>query len=752
MDSNLHIRIHFEALDKVTKPLEEVAASLAATSKAFNATQAKLDALNQPVPKEGRLEKVRQSASAMKDVGEGAQTLGMAMGAPLLVAAKEAMSFQSAMDDLNQAAGLAAPEAFAAMSDGLLDLAARVPVADEVLAKMATSAAQAGIARAELLKFTEDAAQLSIALRVPAEAAGEAMTQWRTVFNLGQAEAVRLGDQINALTNQYGGNAEVLTSMMNRVDGLGSLAGKVAPQMAAIAQIMSDQGVAADAGGAAIENMMLALSRGSSATKAQKGAFQSLGLDAEKVAEGMKSDPSAAIQQVMERLSALAPEKQSEIIAQLFGKDSAKAVTPLLNNLSQLKNNLEMVDQAGAFTGSTTKEYEDHLRSADGAISQARGAFSALAAEVGLQLLPTITAFAQGATTVIQWLRALVRENPELVKGMAHAAAVIGAMLAGVGGLAVKIAAIMPALTTLSPVVRFMAQKIFPMFGRAIGSMAMAIGRAGLMLMANPVVLAITLLVAAVAGAAYLIWKHWDAIVGAFIRAGAYLSGLWSQITTAATGALAQAGAFLSELWNQITTAATEALAQAGAYLSGLWSQITAAFTGALAGLSALWTKFREFGANLIQGLIDGVLSKLAALKETLLGAANGARDWFKNALGINSPSRVFAELGSETMAGLNQGLDAGASGPLQRVASLAQRMSDAMAVGTAAVGLTATPALAGGGPLTSVAAPSVSYNITINTPVGGNGQDIALAVRAEIERLERERAARARSSYRDTL
>ena len=55
---------------------------------------------------------------------------------------------------------------------------------------------------------------------------------------------------------------------------------------------------------------------------------------------------------------------------------------------------------------------------------------------------------------------------------------------------------------------------------------------------------------------------------------------------------------------------------------------------------------------------------------------ADSVIGWFKQKLGIRSPSRVFAELGGFTMAGLAQGLDKGQAGPLGAVQSLAGKLT----------------------------------------------------------------------------
>jgi hypothetical protein len=284
---------------------------------------------------------------------------------------------------------------------------------------------------------------------------------------------------------------------------------------------------------------------------------------------------------------------------------------------------------------------------------------------------------------------------------------------------------------------------------RVMGARALVMGgqflRAGLMMLANPMVLAIVLIIAALAVAGYMIWKHWGTIKGAFASGMAYLGGLWDS--------------------------------------------------------------FKSFGSHLIQGLIDGVSAKISALKATILGVGIKAVGWFKNLLGIKSPSRVFMGLGGFITDGLAIGLERGSKQPVARMAAIAGAMSGALA-GAAPPAMQlrapsppimqlaqATPAPlvgprpraerddSGVGDLPAIArtellqpravpvlsqraepdaepgrarrqaqpAPApMTVSITINPGPGQDPATIARAVRRELDRIERERRAAARSAYRD--
>lgn len=68
-----------------------------------------------------------------------------------------------------------------------------------------------------------------------------------------------------------------------------------------------------------------------------------------------------------------------------------------------------------------------------------------------------------------------------------------------------------------------------------------------------------------------------------------------------------------------------------------------------------------EIGTQLIQGLIAGLVGAGPGVITAITGIAGGAVDAAKKALGIASPSKVFAEIGMHTAAGMEQGVDGGA-------------------------------------------------------------------------------------------
>lgn len=94
--------------------------------------------------------------------------------------------------------------------------------------------------------------------------------------------------------------------------------------------------------------------------------------------------------------------------------------------------------------------------------------------------------------------------------------------------------------------------------------------------------------------------------------------------------------------------------------------------------------RLTDAGRWMIQGLINGVTEKLAALKALVIGAGTNIANWFRRTLGIHSPSRVFAGFGGNIVDGLSIGIAAQESEPIKRMDSLSRRLTAAIVTGSA--------------------------------------------------------------------
>lgn len=201
----------------------------------------------------------------------------------------------------------------------------------------------------------------------------------------------------------------------------------------------------------------------------------------------------------------------------------------------------------------------------------------------------------------------------------------------------------------------------------AAGKAVLWLGRA---VMLNPIGLVLT-------GAALLIYKFWGPISGFF-------KGLWSGLRQGlamvredmrkafapAMPLLRPLLAGLEWLGGKLKAvvgwlgAFIQPMEDAGGAARSLGERVglyVAAMVKTLLGLPAkllgLPVAMLKIGADLVQGLIDGIKSKLAAVGEAVKGLGSRVVSGLKSLLGIRSPSRVFAELGGFVAEGFAGGV-----------------------------------------------------------------------------------------------
>lgn len=133
-----------------------------------------------------------------------------------------------------------------------------------------------------------------------------------------------------------------------------------------------------------------------------------------------------------------------------------------------------------------------------------------------------------------------------------------------------------------------------------------------------------------------IIIAHWGALSGFF-------SGLWATITGIVAGA-----------WNGLVSLIVNSTLYSG--IVNLWNNI-------IMFLSGLGSRMTEIGSNIINGLINGIMSGFERLKSIWNTVNSYIPDFARKKMDIHSPSRVMAEIGGHITAGLGVGIEGGQQG-----------------------------------------------------------------------------------------
>lgn len=195
---------------------------------------------------------------------------------------------------------------------------------------------------------------------------------------------------------------------------------------------------------------------------------------------------------------------------------------------------------------------------------------------------------------------------------------------------------------------------------------------------------------------ALIIWK-WDAIkkwtVKTWNAVWSWIKDTWSKVWSKTKEIASNLLSTIREKWSEMTSAIREKMSEIWNAITDKWGQIKSSVRNKLSEIwkavkqkfadmvdavqenmndvftevKNIWGNVKEFfgnidlfdmGADIIRGLISGIGSMAGALVSKAKGIVGDAIGAAKNLLGINSPSRVFMEIGHFTGEGFAIGME----------------------------------------------------------------------------------------------
>lgn len=652
-----------------------------------------------------RTEALSHQRSALIGQGLGTITVGGILAAPLVAATKQAISFESAMAEVRKVVDFAAPDGLQKMSKAITNLSLKIPKSREELAAIAASGGQLGVAEKDITRFVETVAKMSVAFDMTAESAGDSMAKISNVFHIPITGLEGIGNAINELSNASPAKAADIINVLQRIGGQANFLGMSAQAASALANAFVALGKPPEVAATAINAMFSKLGTATQQNKKFQAGLVDLGLSAKNLQRQMQIDPQGTIVMVMEKINKLGKERGLVTLGKLFGLEYSDDIATFAQGIDQYTKSIEIL-KSQKVEGSMGREFAARIQTTAGALQILTNNITAVAGVIGSVFLPAINRIIEAVKPAIvsfgQWAdknKSLVLRVTEIVGGLlAFKLATVGVRLAlnllltPFAQLGVAIAWLSARWTLLKAVASPAILAAFTRIGtalRAIGTAFMFVGRAALAFFLTPMGLVVAA-AAAVAVGAYLIYRNWD-------RLGPMFARLWARIS-------------------------------AGAQQVG--EAIKSGFQAALAWLQSLPARMMALGTQIIQGLINGIKSRAAAVGEAIKGAASAAVSGVKGTLGIQSPSRVMVGLGGNIMAGLRQGILAGSAGVMAAFTPIQQAiahppMQQAMASPLPAPA-SAQAAPAGGG--------GISITINLNGPASKEAAaDIGETVRREV-------------------
>ncbi|WP_213936848.1 phage tail tape measure protein [Pseudomonas sp. dw_612] len=475
-------------------------------------------------------------------------------------------------------------------------------------------------------------------------------------------EMGRLGDVLVGTFTRSNTNLQMLGETMKYAAPMAKTYGVELEVAAAMAGKLGDAGLQGSMGGTALSTIM---NRLATPPKAAEKALAKLKVTTADAHGNLRPLPDI-LKEIYDKTKDLGTADKGGLLKAIAGAEAVKGMAQLVeqSGTGELQKLIASLRQSQGETTQTATVMADNLK---GDLTTLSSAWQDLGIELQEQQDGPLRGLIQSVTEIVRGVKGWATENPNLAAGLVKTIAFVAALAVVLGGLMVVVASVLLPFVAL----RFMFAQLgirlpgligllwnlgrsaLPFVGKAL----LIVGRA---LMLNPIGLAIT----AIAGGAYLIYKNWNAVKSYFIEA-------WREIQAGFSDGV---GGILKTLINFSPI--------------GLIYQ---AFAAVLSYLGVdLPSRFTEFGGMLIDGLVNGLKAGFGKLKNVMGDISDATIGWFKEKLGIHSPSRVFAELGGFTMDGLTQGLQGGEKGPLEAINRISKQITE---VGVLALGAPIIPA-----------------------------------------------------------
>lgn len=409
---------------------------------------------------------------------------------------------------------------------------------------------------------------------------------------------------------------------------------------------------------------------------------------------------------------------KTALAVELFGKSGADLIPMLNDGKAGLKAFYAEAERLGlALSNEMIAKGDAFSDQLENIGEQVKG----VKLQLGAALIPALSAATEKISKVIDKITKWVQENPELAATIGNIAMTTGKWIAILGTAAIAISSVAFIILQFRKAFRAMSDAVtigisifknikntFLVVDKAMKGYTktqklatVATKLFNKALKANPILTIISLIIAlgAVVYSVIKNWdkiaawfkKLWDAIVGIFKAAWEAIKKVWSTVTGWFSnlwgGIKAGAGKAWEGIKNTINKAregVQKAWGSVKGWFSNLWGNVKSGISNAWGGIKDwfsnlqpvewmrgawenvgtffenLGPRFYEWGKNLLQGLWNGITSMVDKIVEGMKNIGRRIANGFKSILGINSPSRLFAEYGLNITQGLVVGLDRG--------------------------------------------------------------------------------------------
>lgn len=405
-----------EALDKAKRKINDVADDGA---KSFKGMSDKMSS------------SLKNLSDSLNKAGDGLLKIGAGPSALLGLAVKSAIDFEDSFTGVRKTVDASDAE-FQQLATNLRNISKTTPLAVNDLNNIAEIAGQLGIRGVDnLTKFTETIAKIGVTTVLTEQ---EAATAFGSIMNVMQEpieNVDRLASTVVDLGNKFNANERQISDFMQRIAGAGKVVGLTTAQVAGISTAFASVGVEAEAGGTAVQKVLIEMQKSAVLGGDKLSAFAKVaGVSSSDFQKAWKADPGKAFDSFVKGIASRGDEA-----VQVFEEIGMQDVRLIRGFLSVANAGDTLTRALGtgteAWKGNIALNVEAEKRFATTS-SQAkifRNNISDIGITIGSVVLPKMNDMLDRLSPIIDGFAEFAEKHPNLIAGLLG----VGAALATVG-------------------------------------------------------------------------------------------------------------------------------------------------------------------------------------------------------------------------------------------------------------------------------------------------------------------------------
>lgn len=351
--------------------------------------------------------------------------------------ARAGIEFESSFAGVLKTLDLTAQEA-EVLREGLRDLAtdpisvvSGMENAQNVLAGIAESAGQLGIAKEDVLEFTETIGALTLATNLTSESAATELARFANIF--GTSEFDRIGAALVELGNNSATTEAEIVEFAQRLAGVGKVAGFSESDILAVSAAMSSVGINAEAGGTAMTQIFDTITK-QLANGEIEGFADIAGMTNEAFSEAWLSDPIAALDEFIQGFGELDNLEQVAVLDRL-SIDGIR-VAQVVRSLSAAENGLsyyvDLSNQGWEENIALMEEAEKRNQTVASSVNRFRNSLRDVGITIFDIVRPAIVTTVSGLTGFVNKINNFIQKNVDMLTSIVQGFTNVGANIASV--------------------------------------------------------------------------------------------------------------------------------------------------------------------------------------------------------------------------------------------------------------------------------------------------------------------------------